>query len=332
MLNSDLNPVQLDLVKNIALALGNYTKLTSSLQNLLPILAQTNPAPDQEFITSELAEDIKNLFQLQKLLSKTVVNFHLRNNPPENLYGSRKDIRIAIFNLLLQAIAFNEENQDINVDIEYLEHPVSVLQFSIIFKGDPTEINETGKLSREPNVFRLENIPNLLQVHPLDIVTNAYHLLRSDARLTVKRARLNTITVTFPVEKIEKKADGEQISSPVNFLLVEDHVMNQIVLKKTLTAWSGKISVEVVPSGKAAIEALKRRFFDLILINVNLPDIDGIETARLIRKHKTTPILGISSYPSSQEKSLCLEAGMNEYLEKPFIHNQLFEKILFLLQ
>lgn len=332
LFNTDLSPHQLELLKKIALSLGNYTKLTSNFQNLLPILDQTNPAPPQEFITSEFVEDIKNLFQLQKLLSKTIVNFHLERNTSENLSGSLKDIRIALFNLILQVIAFNEGNHDINVHIEYLEQPVSVLQFSIVFKGDPTEISKTGKLSSEPNVFRLENLPTLFQSHPLDIITNAYQLQRTEATLTVKREALSTLTVTFPVEKIEKKVNDKEITLPVHFLLVEDHVMNQIVLKKTLTAWSGKISVEVVPSGKAAVDALKRRFFDLILINVNLPDMDGIETARAIRKHKETPILGISSYPSSQEKSLCLEAGMNEYLEKPFIHNQLFKKILFLLQ
>ena len=102
-------------------------------------------------------------------------------------------------------------------------------------------------------------------------------------------------------------------------LLVEDNAFNQMLLGRMLEKLG--MSVQVADSGKAALAACAQSAFDLILMDVQMPDMDGCETTRQLRAaggHAATkPILAVTANVTDADRQRCLEAGMNDMLPKP---------------
>jgi len=106
---------------------------------------------------------------------------------------------------------------------------------------------------------------------------------------------------------------------PHQILVVEDNVVNQKVAVGQLRHLG--YEAEVVGSGAEAIEAIRRRSYDLILLDCQMPDIDGYDVARSIRKMgsatRRIPIVAMTAHAMEGEREKCLAAGMDDYLAKP---------------
>ena len=101
-------------------------------------------------------------------------------------------------------------------------------------------------------------------------------------------------------------------------LLVEDNDVNQEVLKYFLQDTGYRL--EIVATGRDALEALERARYDVLLLDVQLPDIDGVEVAKIIRKNSrwdALPIIALTAHGLPQDKTRCMAAGMTGYLVKP---------------
>ena len=88
--------------------------------------------------------------------------------------------------------------------------------------------------------------------------------------------------------------------------------------------------VEEAPSGFEALRILPRQTFDLVVLDINMPNINGLELISFMRgsdKHKDTPLLIISTESSAQDRKRALELGANTYLVKPFTAGQLVEAV-----
>ncbi len=333
LLNSDISEDQRNTLSKMALSLGNYTKVTSNFQNMLPMLEQKLHLRDTEFNMEKFLSDIQEPFILQKYLGRTIVNFHSNDKLAGNFSGPFQNIRLTIFNLLLSILESKKNTDDINIHIDLFKGDKTShsLEFTFVFKGQFPQAEEILELSEGENIFRIENLKNLFSIHPLDLVVNAFSIKQLNGVFKFEAGEMNRLSLGIPISKIEKKVYEDQIIAPVKFLLAEDHVMNQIVMKKTLRAWSDNVNVEIVKTSNEILSELKSDYYDILLLNVDLPDPGGIEIVKKIRTHYEIPILGISSYPSNQEQKMCLEAGMNAYLKKPFTNENLFQQILELL-
>ncbi len=118
-------------------------------------------------------------------------------------------------------------------------------------------------------------------------------------------------------------------------LLVEDNPFNQKIVKFNLN----KNNHEVVTamSGMEAIELFKKEKFDFILMDIMMPEMDGLETAVKIRSiekelqiKKETPIIALTANTLDNDREKCINHGMNEYMTKPFKMDKLMEILEFL--
>ncbi len=111
-----------------------------------------------------------------------------------------------------------------------------------------------------------------------------------------------------------------------NVLVVEDNKINQIVTKKTLETNQFKCSV--VDDGYAALDLLETEKFDIILMDINMPIINGFETSKLIRKKGIkTPIIALTAFDKQEVVEQVLASGMNDIIIKPFEKSKLFQVI-----
>jgi len=123
-------------------------------------------------------------------------------------------------------------------------------------------------------------------------------------------------------EEYDLKSIADQYPSyPLNILVAEDSFINQELLKQILLVknWN----VVVVSNGAEALEAVTSSKYDIILMDIQMPDIDGLETSRLIREleKKTgdyTPIIGLTAHNYKFDEKHCVDAGMDYVIVKPF--------------
>ncbi len=122
------------------------------------------------------------------------------------------------------------------------------------------------------------------------------------------------------------RPDGAVAEEPYNLegarvLLVEDNAINRQVASEILRR--AGVVVETANNGLDAMEALRMSSYDLILMDVQMPIMDGIETTRLIRKNpalKSLPIVAMTAHAMKGDREWCMEAGMNDYVSKPVDH------------
>jgi len=124
--------------------------------------------------------------------------------------------------------------------------------------------------------------------------------------------------------RVERPRDGLPSPFRARILLVEDNPVNQLVAKGML----GKLGCEVVVSGNGAeaLQQLEHGSFDLVLMDCNMPVMDGYEATRLIRqsgKWPDLPIIALTANAMPEEREHCKNIGMNDYLAKPFHREEL---------
>ncbi len=130
----------------------------------------------------------------------------------------------------------------------------------------------------------------------------------------------------------DEKMEELNQERPLRLLLVEDHKMNQIVARKTLERQWESIEVTIADNGKIAIEILEKERFDIILMDIQMPIMDGYETTDYIRKNMpkeiaTMPILAMTAHAHIAKDEKFKEYGMDDFVLKPFEPEQLFHKI-----
>jgi CheY-like chemotaxis protein len=111
-----------------------------------------------------------------------------------------------------------------------------------------------------------------------------------------------------------------EASDHLSILLVEDNAVNQVLAVRLLEKRGH--SVTVAGNGKDALAALEKRFFNLVFMDVQMPEMDGFEATAAIReKEKTSgnhlPIIAMTAHAMVGDKERCLEAGMDDYITKP---------------
>jgi two-component system, sensor histidine kinase and response regulator len=117
----------------------------------------------------------------------------------------------------------------------------------------------------------------------------------------------------------------------INILVVEDNLVNQKLIVRILEK-RGYL-VDMANDGKEAVEKMSHSNYDLVLMDIQMPTMDGIEATKLIRKRenkentKETPIIALTAHAMKGDKERFLKIGMNSYISKPIKQNELMETI-----
>jgi len=145
--------------------------------------------------------------------------------------------------------------------------------------------------------------------------------------LTFKKGTGNVENKKTIAKELIKALPKEELK----VLLVEDNELNAILAEKVVSDWNWKISI--AENGFIALEKIRHEDFDIVLMDIQLPEMDGYETTRKIRTEfsppkKNIPIIAMTAHALPGEEEKCLEAGMDGYISKPFEPEKLYLKIL----
>ena len=171
----------------------------------------------------------------------------------------------------------------------------------------------------------------------LTIVKNLVELQGGSIEVESSEGQGSVFNIVLPFKdsgvlqtEVSIKEDSEHHISEVlketSILVVEDNPMNQKLISKILELW--KCDFEIASNGFLAIEKTKEKKYDIILMDIHMPEIDGCETTKKIRsdsenKNQNTTIIALTAAALLDEKNRALESGMNDFLTKPFSPKQL---------
>jgi CheY-like chemotaxis protein len=145
---------------------------------------------------------------------------------------------------------------------------------------------------------------------------------------------ISTIRALLPekysIEERTTSSKQKQETSALKILVVEDNKVNQILVKSMLTKEGFEISI--AENGKQAVDILCNERFDLVFMDLHMPVMDGLQATKLIRSHsncleKDIPIIALTGANTNNEQQECLNAGMTDFMTKPFRQKEILEII-----
>lgn len=264
---------------------------------------------------------------------------------PDLFYGDPLRLAQIISNLLSNAIKYTNEKGEIRLEIHSLLHTKrkSKIQVSIIDNGRGISKNN---ITRIFDPFTQAH-PSQNQVNPgtglgLAITQKLIELMNGKIWVESTPGEGSTFFFTITLEHEEKNLLGSDPlvppKSPIQksenihpVLLVEDNKVNQELLYSALS--DAGYEVEIARNGREAVELFRNNDFELILMDINMPEVDGITATLAIRtfEHaeakRKTPIIALTAYAMDGDKERFLKAGMDDYIAKPVQLNKLFEKM-----
>ena len=139
----------------------------------------------------------------------------------------------------------------------------------------------------------------------------------------------NEINQNLKIIQTDKKNNGNQILAGTHILVVEDNSINQEIIQELLHAEN--IKTTIANNGLEAIELVKGESFDCVLMDMQMPQMDGIEATQKIRKDKDLeglPIIALTANAMRGDREKAIAAGMNDYISKPIDIDELFTALI----
>ena len=312
------------------------------LLSLVNDILQINKIEDNrivlESLTFNISDEIEMIKSSLSFLAKTNANeisVTIDERIPEYLIGDKLRLSQIIMNLVSNALKFTKNGAvNILVNLVKEENKFCFLEFKIQDNGIGIDPLDQGKIfDKFVQVNRKETDYQGTGLG-LSIVKQLLELFNSDISL-VSSVGLGTefqFVIAFEynleqtaeiINNIEVEISSSQI---IHVLVVEDNRINQIITRKTIEKNNYKCSV--VDNGYDALEILENENFDVILMDINMPFINGFDTTKLIRfKGIDIPIVALTAFDKAEIIEEALSVGINDIIIKPFDNFQLFEII-----
>ncbi|MBI3684399.1 MAG: response regulator [Acidobacteria bacterium] len=137
----------------------------------------------------------------------------------------------------------------------------------------------------------------------------------------LRRAIQEVLGIPEPEEAVRESVTGGMSAASLKILLAEDNLVNQKIALRLLEKMGHR--VRVVGNGELAVQAALEEQFDVILMDVQMPGMDGFDATRAIREHEAVtgarvPIVALTAHAMKGDRERCLESGMDDYISKPF--------------
>jgi two-component system sensor histidine kinase/response regulator len=185
----------------------------------------------------------------------------------------------------------------------------------------------------DAGVIMMLTFPHLKRKPELEDLGVTASIVKPLGTLELENAILKALGLDKPQPEMALKAQHPLIrvsSRSLKILVAEDTTFNQKFILRLLERWNHKAIL--VENGRQALEAIKNDTFDIILMDVQMPQMDGLEAAAAIRELELSrkshiPIIAMTAHAVKGDRERCIEAGMDDYVSKPIDSDKLFEAI-----
>lgn len=347
---TELDEDQHEYLKSMKSSSENLMKIINAILDFSKIESGKMELEEKEFNIQEL---IEQLFQTFKHETKPGVSLYkqLDARLPDTIIGDPLRLNQVLLNLLSNAIKYTFEGE-ITLKVSLLEEQNGKANIKFSVQDSGIGIPE----EKQATIFQSftqasEDTTRLYGGTGLGLTISKQIVELLNGRFSVESEvgkgsnfMFNAEFKTFealPEPKITKEIKSKKPlatnnkfddTATIRLLLVEDHEMNQIVATKILEREYKNINVDIAENGLVAFEKIERNDYQLVLMDINMPVLDGISATKKIRTELNAPkneipILGLSAHAFSAEVKNCIKAGMQDFISKPINVQDLKEKI-----
>lgn len=336
---SRLNNQQREYMDGLKTSVDDLSIMVNNLLNFSLLVNNQIKLESAEFKIKEFLQGIRKIIQIKADNAKLKLDFNIAQKMPSSIYSDATKLTQILYNLVDTALKNNANKGKLLVtaQIEKEKNQNPLFIFSII--------DRFSELS-DDKIKRFQDSEKLLEVYSDDIeeesqqdflsiaiVSKLVNILEGTFLIESSEITGTTYQVEIPVKvgQVTRRMLGNAPESPVRILLVEDHFLNQIATKKVLTTWSDLVTVDIAENGLIGVEKHREFNYDLILMDIQMPIMNGIDAAKKIRQQSNVPIIALTANASKQESDRCISVGINDYLGKPFKPSELYAKIMGML-
>jgi len=329
--------------------------LMGLINDLLDISKIENDQMQLERVAFNIAEMMEEVVSIMSVKAKEKhIDLSVKYDAQldDNFIGDPLRLRQVIMNLLSNAIKFTEKGT-VTVHLAALPHKalntidliVEVMDTGIGISPDKLDTIFSKFSQADTSMTRKYGGTGL----GLSISKTLIQLMGGTISVMSTLGLGSKFTIQLPLQRAEEDQNKIVLPRPANtdvaqtqekdkpmVLLVEDYKGNVIVASSMLDAMGYRW--ELAENGREAVEKTAANDYDLILMDVQMPWMDGLEATRRIRAHEAAhhkppvPILAMTAYSLAGDRERCIDAGMNEYISKPFKPEELRDKARALLR
>ena len=333
------NASQKDYLDALRFSADSLMGLINNILDLSKIEAGELAFEQKTFDLAELLHGLQQTFQFKVREKPVSVTIDIDPQIKNQLIGDLTRLNHILTNLLGNAAKFTRRGT-IGIRAQLVEAKAE--QYHLQFRVHDTGIGiDPAKLELIFQNFKQADLDTTRKYGGsglgLTIVKQLVELQGGSIIVESIPGRGSTFCVNLPFQNSGKAADRDQAPIPEprdivqpladrRLLVVEDNPMNQKLIGRILQQWS--CAHTVVADGHEAWQRSQEQRYDLILMDIHMPEMDGIEATVAIRQDRSnpnvrTPIIALTAAALLDERNRALDAGMNDYLTKPFSPAQL---------
>jgi signal transduction histidine kinase/CheY-like chemotaxis protein/HPt (histidine-containing phosphotransfer) domain-containing protein len=339
---TDLNPGQQKYLRTINSSAQNILFLVNDVLDLSKIESGTIELETVDFSIQNIINELINSLDF-KLREKNVsLISRLDQSIPKVLMGDPHRINQIVLNLVDNAIKFTADGE---VCIAITVTHETEKSISVLFEISDTGIGiRKSRLDTIFDSFKQETTHTTRQYGGtglgLAITKNLIQLMNSKIHLESTYGEGSRFSFELELKKSKNKTlsvgtsnNSAQPLRDIKVLVVDDNTLNREIFFDLINNYKNNVEVEMADDGKMALLKVKQSNYDIILMDIQMPIMDGYEATRQIRKLKgskaSTPIIAMTAHVLDGVAEKCGQAGMDDYISKPInlaILNQIIKK------
>jgi CheY-like chemotaxis protein len=337
-----LQEKQAEYVNTIKKSSETLLNILNDILDISKIEAGKMKLRKQTVNLTETLEKLTTLFAQKAEEKGITLNYHIDRKIPKYIEADETRLLQILSNLTSNAIKFTEQG-GVSIQVRLKEQTENNLIIQCNVTDTGIGISAEDKNFLFDYFSQLDNSTTKIYGGTglgLAISKQLCHMMQGDIWVDSEEGKGSTFSFTFKTKAVRpKKKSAEtdetnnafttfEINQQPELLLVDDNAINQKVASEILLRANCKITTAF--SGKKAIELIKNKTFDLIFMDIQMPEMDGITAAQHIKallKEKTPPIIAMTAYSMSEDREKFITAGMDDYLAKPIKAQQLLAKV-----
>jgi CheY-like chemotaxis protein/two-component sensor histidine kinase len=330
LLDSKLDSEQTSKLQNILGASKDLRSIVNDVLNLSELEAGKVVLQKETFNVSELIETIAERYEPEAKAKKLTLSFDTPDIPI-TLESDRRRLTQVLSNLVRNAIKFTERG---SVFVSVVIKDKNQVLFEVKDTGPGIPAKDQKKLFKDFSQLQHTTAQNLEGTGlGLSISKKMMHLLGGQIGVKSKVGKGSAFWLSLSFEDPENRTAKESFKPTpkqtkkkidgIRVLLVEDNLINQQAFKIMLQRMGCK--VEVLSNGKQAVENFGKGTYDIVFMDIQMPEMDGLEATTTIKKQfeKVPPIIGLSGNILQRDSEGNLKSDMDDLLLKPVVSNDI---------